>query len=69
MVEELVVGEPFETSDHQIIRFDANIAVGNGRNTVKKHDYFKADYSIIREHADALQCDSLIGASVRVKLL
>jgi len=60
LVEELVVGEPCETSDHQIIRFDANIAVGNKSNTVKKHDYFKADYRVIREHADAFQWESLI---------
>ena len=37
----LEVGEPFETSDHQIIRFQVKCSWVSKRNI--KYDYFKAD--------------------------
>jgi hypothetical protein len=50
MVENLIVGEPFGTSDHQIIRWDfiaCKRALRKGE-TVKSYNYFKADYNKMR---------------------
>ena len=51
MISNLVVGEPFETSDHQVIRWEL---VGK-RNVVKNletgYNYFKANYEEIRKFA------------------
>ena len=41
------VGEPFETSDHQIVRFTISGRKDN-INITKKYDYFKANYDSIR---------------------
>jgi ribonucleases P/MRP protein subunit RPP40 len=52
MVENLTVGEPFGSSDHQIIRWDFISCKGPHRNlseAVKSYDYFKADYDKIRD--------------------
>jgi hypothetical protein len=56
MVENLEVGELFDNSDHNIIRWtfvaskDKSIAVVNR----KIHNYFKADYDKIRDEAELL---------------
>jgi ribonucleases P/MRP protein subunit RPP40 len=58
LIENVRVGEPFETSDHQIIRFNL---VGNkvlDRVIKKSFNYFKADYNKIRGHARAMNWDT-----------
>jgi ribonuclease P/MRP protein subunit RPP40 len=52
MVENVRVGEPFGTSDHQIIRWDFIACKGDPRKSVgkeKNYDYFKADYDKMRD--------------------
>jgi hypothetical protein len=52
MVENLTVGEPFSTSDHQIIRWDFTACKGaQSKKGVaeKNYDYFKADYDKMRD--------------------
>ena len=52
LVENVLVGEPFETSDHQLVRF--NLIAKKVEIKNKKHyNYFKANYDEIREHARA----------------
>jgi hypothetical protein len=55
MVQNLSVGEQFETSDHQVIRFDLVCRKNENKTTVKKYDYFRADYDEVRKHMQALQ--------------
>ena len=50
IIQDLVVGEPFETSDHQMIRFNVKCKWENKREN--KYDYFKANYDVIREYAN-----------------
>ncbi|HKJ81868.1 MAG TPA: reverse transcriptase family protein [Ignavibacteriaceae bacterium] len=47
----VTVGEPFATSDHQIIRFTLNANKQTG-TSIKKYNYFKADYAVMREAAE-----------------
>src|SRR5579864_8235140 len=52
MADNLIVGEPFGTSDHQIIRWDFIACKGNpskSSETVKTYDYLKADYDKMRD--------------------
>ena len=59
MIEELDVGEPFGTSDHQIIR--CKLIVSKSHEIIDSKpvlNYFKADYSAIREN---LKADDLVG--------
>lgn len=58
-VEELTVEEPFETSDHQIIKFEIIIPRKQKTKKQKKHNYFKADYNQIREHACKIDWQSI----------
>ena len=54
MVENLAVGKPFGTSDHQVIRRDFVACKENNSaesEPVKRHDYFKSDYDKIRDYA------------------
>jgi ribonuclease P/MRP protein subunit RPP40 len=55
MVQNLSVGEQFETSDHQVIRFDLVCRKNENKTTIKKYDYFRADYDEVRKHMQALQ--------------
>lgn len=55
IVEELTVGEPFESSDHQIIRFEVVVAKTVQENKKqKKRNYFKVDYNAMRQQAEAM---------------
>lgn len=59
LVKNLIVGEPFETSDHQVIRFSI---MGSKCNKTKKfpvYEYFKANYDQIRHHAKTLGWEAL----------
>jgi len=58
-VDDLTVGEPFETSDHQIIRFEINMRKCHTENKTKKFSYFKTNYDKIREHAGLLEWEGL----------
>ena len=59
MIEELDVGKPFGTSDHQIIRCKLIVSKSHEiLNTKPVLNYFKADYDVIREN---LKADDLIG--------
>ena len=59
MIEELNVGEPFGTSDHQIIRCKLIVSKCNEIPDSKPLlNYFKADYNAIREK---LKADDLFG--------
>ena len=50
MIREVNVGEPFGTSDHNIVRFELiSSAETEETNLRKTYDYFKADYDLIRE--------------------
>jgi hypothetical protein len=62
-VENLSVGEPFATSDHQIIRFSLVCRNIRGKASEIKLNYFKGDYDKMREsrqsrHWDSLQIDN-----------
>jgi ribonucleases P/MRP protein subunit RPP40 len=62
MIENLTVGEPFGTSDHQIIRwYFSSIKETIKRNDeIKMHDYFKADYDGMREEISSIDFDEII---------
>jgi len=51
MIENVTVGEPFGSSDHQIIRFDFITCKEGSKVEIKMHDYFKADYEQMREES------------------
>ena len=50
MVDSLSVGEPFETSDHQLIRFNLICSKDKVGKTKTNYNYFKANYDEIREY-------------------
>ena len=59
---ELEVGEPFETSDHRVIRW--TLAVGKEMDMRKKVlNYFGADYDKIRESAKEIKWVELLDAT------
>jgi hypothetical protein len=67
MVQNLNVGEPFETSDHQQIRWK----LISNRDKVEKNlanfNYFKANYEEVRAFIKTKTWDSsLVGADVEV---
>ena len=55
MVQNLLVEEPFETSDHQVIRFELLSRKLKSNKNIPIFDYFRADYNAVREHAKSLQ--------------
>ena len=62
MIEELKVGEPFGTSDHQIIRWQLVAYSGRIKHVAKNktHNYFKANYDQMREEANAINWSAVI---------
>jgi ribonucleases P/MRP protein subunit RPP40 len=54
MIENLSVGEPFGSSDHQIIRWQVLICKQDDKVEKKTRDYFKADYVQMREVAETI---------------
>jgi len=59
LVQKLEVGEPFESSDHQVIRFNLICKkIASGVN-IRRFDYFKADYNEIRKYAESLNWDDI----------
>ena len=63
MIENLMVGEPFGTSDHQIIRwtFVASKEIITNETVIKTYDYFKGDYDKIREEIKTFNWDMIVG--------
>ena len=66
-IEDLKVGEPFSTSDHQILRWNF-IACRSRENVERKegvgtYDYFKADYDKMREEAQTKNWSDIMEGS------
>jgi hypothetical protein len=59
LVDNLRVGEPFQTSHHQIIRFSLLTRKQAPKTNMKAYNYFKADYEGIREQANSLNWDKV----------
>jgi ribonuclease P/MRP protein subunit RPP40 len=59
MVQSLEVGEPFESSDHQVIRLEIVCEKKVLEKNIKIYDYFKADYNEIRKYAASLNWNSI----------
>ncbi|HLX54541.1 MAG TPA: hypothetical protein VKR58_11400, partial [Aquella sp.] len=62
MIENLTVGEPFGTSDHQIIRWTLAASKGSIKNetVIKTYDYSKGNYDKIREEINNLNWDMVV---------
>ena len=50
-VQNLTVGEPFFTSDHQIIQYDLMVSKESTNDDKVAYNYFKADYNKMRDSA------------------
>jgi hypothetical protein len=59
-VQNLVVGEPFANSDHQIIRFQLACSKDLTQENSLGYNYFKADYNVIRDYAKSRNWESII---------
>ena len=59
-VQNVTVGEPFATSDHQIIRFDLVVSKEVNKSSVLGYNYFKADYNEIRDNVMLRTWENLI---------
>jgi len=51
LVENLVVDEPFETSDHQLVTFSLVTKEFSRKHVKQTYNYYKADYDEIRQYA------------------
>jgi ribonuclease P/MRP protein subunit RPP40 len=58
MIQNLSVGEHFETSDHQVIRFDLLSKKIKNKASIVRYDYFRADYDEVRKQMHALQLET-----------
>jgi len=58
MIQNLSVGEHFETSDHQVIRFDLLSKKIENKASIVRYDYFRADYDEVRKQMHALQLET-----------
>ncbi|MFZ2537776.1 MAG: endonuclease/exonuclease/phosphatase family protein, partial [Oscillospiraceae bacterium] len=59
LVEELEIGEPFGTSDHQIIRWKIIVSKDQSNtNRDKNYNYFKANYESIREESNEINWEA-----------
>jgi hypothetical protein len=58
MIQNLCVGEHFETSDHQVIRFDLLSKKIENKARNIRYDYFRADYDEVRKQMHALQLET-----------
>ena len=63
MIENLEVGEPFGTSDHQIIRWKLVVCKGLTNKNKKVFNYFKTDYSAVRREVQDRNWQNLIGGT------
>jgi exonuclease III len=53
IIQNIYIGEPFETSDHQLIRFKIMAKKLNTKTINRKYNYYKADYSEIRKEVQS----------------
>src|SRR5271155_5626728 len=62
MIENLVVWEPFGTSDHQIIcwTFVVSKAINRQETEIKTYNYFKGDYDKMRDEIKSLNWDMVV---------
>lgn len=60
MVQNVNVGEPFGTSDHNIIRFELIISCADNKINFPKYNYFHADYDKIRNYLDDKDWDNIL---------
>ena len=60
MIDNVTVGEPFGSSDHQIIRFDFIACKESSSVENKMLDYFKADYEQMREDCKLIIWDGIV---------
>ena len=58
LVENISVGEPFETSDHQLVTFSLTTKEFSRKHTKHFYNYFKADYDEIRQYARSKNWDA-----------
>ena len=54
MVQKLQIGEPFESSDHQVIRLELVCEKKAVERNLKIYGYFKADYNEVRKYTESL---------------
>ena len=54
------VGEPFETSDHRLIRYNLMCKYIRSDETSETFNFFKADYSIVQEYANTRKWEECI---------
>ncbi len=59
IIKNLSVDEPFQSSDHQMIRFKLLGKMSNKVKNVKIYEYFKTDYNKIREYVKTLGWETL----------
>src|SRR5437899_3187075 len=59
MVQTLHVGEPFETSDHQVIRLELVCEKKAFKGNLKIYDYFKQDYNEVGKYTESLNWESI----------
>ena len=57
IVQNVSVGEPFSSSDHQTVSFSLAVNRVNVESTAATYNYFKADYNVMRDHAELLHWD------------
>lgn len=67
MINNVTVGEPFGSSDHQIIRFNFIASKEDSGEEFKSHNYFKANYERMREEARMINWEGVImGVDIEV---
>ena len=59
-VQNLTVGEPFATSDHQIVRFDLIVTKEKTKENKVMYNYLKADYDKIRDCARSRNWENIV---------
>lgn len=64
-VQNVIVGEPFSTSDHQTICFDLVVEKVDQQVKIVSYNYFKTNYEMVRENAKLRQWE-LIDESVDI---
>ena len=60
MIDNVIVGEPFGSSDHQIIRWDFVACREGNKEEIKIHNFLKADYEQMREASKLINLAGII---------
>ena len=65
MIESMYVGEPFETRDHQQIRWSLVCSRDEINKIVPKSNYFKADFDGMRDYVKSRNWETnLVGTDI-----